>query len=42
MISAGSMKSLMVVGVYNTGDSRCDEYTYSYDASEDCGGLGDE
>lgn len=34
------MQEVVVVGPYNTAD-RIDEYTYSYDPSEEAGGKGD-
>lgn len=34
------MEEVLVIGVYNTAD-RINEYTYSYDKSEEAGGKGD-
>jgi len=40
MTVAGTMEEIVVVGPYNT-DQRIDEYTYSYDPTEQAGGKGD-
>lgn len=40
LVNEGAMQEIVIVGLYNTLD-RMNEYTYSYDPSEQVGGKGD-
>lgn len=41
LIQAGLLPPLLIVGIYNTGEHRIDEYTPTVDASQGRGGQGD-
>eukprot|EP01012_Entosiphon_sulcatum_P031968 TRINITY_DN406_c0_g1_i1.p1 TRINITY_DN406_c0_g1~~TRINITY_DN406_c0_g1_i1.p1 ORF type:complete len:435 (-),score=67.90 TRINITY_DN406_c0_g1_i1:1243-2547(-) len=41
LINQGAMEEVVIVGVYNSGQNRINEYTYSYSSQYQAGGQGD-